>query len=284
MLFLSMSGFVTIGGNSQGSVYHQEVELYDTTTRAWSRLPDMNVRRGCRPGAVVVQRIDGPRIYAFGGYNGKAVLDSCEFLDVGGGQWNLIEHTMNTPRSSTCAVLLDHDTVVISGGFLPNTPIETASCESFNLTSHTFSSFPDMICHRASHAGVHYNGTVVVMGGYGSSRTCEQFDSDLVKWIPLARLNVSRTGFGAAVVGGMIYVAGDDNTMEIYDGSVWNVIWTCIKRPAFANVVACDGKVIIIIIGGFDNSINEYDPSTQLVSVTSIRIPTTRYRLAAVSF
>ena len=260
--------------------------MYDTTTRAWSRLPDMNVGRSDYPGAVAVQRIDGPRIYVFGGDGGKALLDSCEFLDVDGGQWNLIESTMARPRCSACAVLLDNGTVVICGGrTCHDSANEDASCERFDLINHTFSSFPSMIRPRACHAGVHYNGTIVVMGGYGGideQSACEQFDPDLFKWTPLGFLNFNRTCFGAAVVGGVIYVAGDDTYMEVYDGSAWNVISASIPYRAYVSVVACDGKVVIV--GGIGWRVDVYDPSTQRLADTLNPIPTDRLRLIAVSF
>ena len=39
--------------------------------------------------------------------------------------------------------------------------------ELFGLITLTFSPFPNLLQARRSHAAVHYNDTVVVMGGYG---------------------------------------------------------------------------------------------------------------------
>ena len=280
-----MTDIVAIGGSSTMNICHRKVELYDMTTRTWSRLPDMRMGRGACPGAVVVQRTHGPRIYVFGGRNTATRLDSCEFLDVGDGQWNLIESTMNTPRSGTCAVLLDHDTVVTCGGFTPNNPIVTASCERFDLTSHTFSSFPSMILPRACHAGVHYNGTVVVMGGYGDieeNRICEQFDPGSLKWIPFAPLNFDRTGIRAAVIEGAIYVLGDNTNIEVYDGSAWKIVPQAIPYQAYSYDVACHGN--ILTIGEINGWIYMYDTSIQQLNVIPDQIPDNRYRVATVSF
>ena len=273
-----------MGGSSCNDVRYQTADLYDMTTGIWSRLPDMNVQRACRPGAVVVQRIHGPRIYVFGGLNDTTDVDSCEFLDVDNGQWNLIEHTMNTPRSCACAVLLDNSTVVICGGFTSKNPSITGDCERFDLTSHTFSSFPPMIIPRASHAGVHYSGTIVVMGGHYRSDdqcACEQFDQDMFKWIAFPSLNIPRTDFGAAVVGGMIYVAGDNDCIEVYDGSVWNIVATIACR-FFANAVVCDGKVVVL--GMNKEGPVVYDPSTRSASLIPSNHVTVRRNMAVVSY
>ena len=292
MLFLYTSGIVVIGGLSFGDTCRRVVQLYDTTTGRWSWLPELNVGREACPGAVVVQRIHGHRIYVFGGRGDKGVLGSCEVLDVDDGQWSLIESTMDSPRSNTCAVLLDHDTVVICGGFTRDGGFgKTASCERFDLTCHTFSSFPGMMHARSRHAAVHYNGTVVVMGGHEEGRsqiTCEQFDPDLLKWIPFPSLTKirdtvnSRAAIGAAVVGGMIYAAGYDIHIEIYDGSAWNVMAPSFMCRFFASVVACDGKVVVL--GGFLHKIDAYDPSTHSISIFSGENPGASRHMVVVSY
>ena len=266
---------IAVFDNGQGS------ELFDVETDMWSKLPSMNRNRAYYPGVVTIQRIAGHRIYVVGGYDDAGeMLNSCEFLDVGESQWTLLEATMTTSRCFTCAVLLDHTTAVICGGDDGREIL--ASCERLDLTTHTFSPFPDMLEPRRGHAGVHYNGTIVVIAGsrlHGC--TCEQFDPAAFKWTPFAPLNEGRQCFGAAVVEGKIYAAGGQDDIEVYDGSVWSTVTQLPQSHRRPWTVALGGK--LVVIGDSCDEVDIFDPDTDSWSRLSKR-PQYRYHNTAVSF
>lgn len=274
-------------------VESDECELFDAETGKWSRLPQPIRQRAFNPAVVAVQRGAAHRLYAIGGHiNGKESLDSCEFLDIGDDQWTLIEARLEEPRSVTCAVLLDHTTVVICGGH--NDLSTLRLCESLDLNTHTFSPFPDMLEHRCAHAGVHYNGTIVVLGGLivtgkrgytDETATCEQFDPAVFKWTPFASLHECRKYFGAAVVEGKIYAASAcfaTDSVEVYDGSAWSIVTRMPgKTRCWISPVALGGKLVITKDTG---EVDAYDPATKLWSVLPSMIPGDHEYVAAISF
>ena len=167
---------VALGGSSHDDSC--ESEMFCVETGQWTKLPNMTTQRGYGPGAVVTEHGGTHRIFVFGGYAlGAQKLDSAEFIElVEEGEkmeWQRIEAKMSTPRITTTAVLLDRDTVVICGGHSGKSLL--SSCESFNIHTLTFSPFPDMLEDHCRHAAVHYNGTIVVMGGHLNKPACEQF-------------------------------------------------------------------------------------------------------------
>ena len=240
----------------------------------------MNANRGRYPGTVAIQWGAGHRIYMFGGEMDEAVLSSCEFVDVGDDQWTLLEAKMSAPRTHARAIMLDYTTIVICGGKVDDEK-NLASCESLDLTTHTFSAFPEMLEHRCEHAGVHYNGTIVVIGGANGEKTCEQFDPDGFKWTPFAPIDCSDP-IEAVVAEGKIYAVDIFSaSVWVYDGATWVAIrpsLLCVYRPAIA---ALGGK--IVVINWHSANVSVFDPATSLWSV----LPTmsqSRAELIAVSF
>ena len=253
--------------------------LFDATTEQWSDLPDMIIGRGNWPGIVAVRRTTGHRIYVIGGRRENRRYDCCEFIDVEEKNihWTLLEAKMTFSRSSTCAILLDHNTVVICGGFADDGPL--ASCESLDLTTHTFSPFPDMLEPRAGHAAVLYNETIVVLGGYGPMKTCEQFDPAVCKWTPFAPLRKGRSYIGAAVIENNIYVVGELDVLDIYDGSAWSFVTRVPCARTHASSVALGGKLVVL---SETDDIDVFDTATNTWSSLPNGI---RYRcISAVSF
>ena len=258
-----------------------EGELLDSETGAWAKIPAMNVNRSRHPSAVAIQQAGGHRIYMVGG-GGEAecILNSCEFIDVGEDQWTLLEAKMTTARSRACAILLDHTTIVICGGF--EQIDEISSCESLDLTTHTFSPFPSMMEPRGNHAGVHYRGTIVVLGGHHEQKTCEQFDPAVFKWTPFAPLEwglLTR----AAVVEDTIYAVDVRNCfVQVYDGTAWVIIGGLpLSYRWHGPVVALGGKVVVV--AEHDPDAVVLDPANNSWSRLTV-MSRPRIQLTAVSF
>ena len=281
-----------MGGNpferSEGRRVHAwptQCELFDDVTGIWTKLPDITTMRNRYPGIAVVRRGECHRIYVFGGDdNNWITLNSCEFLDIGEKQseWSRLPDKMATCRRFTSAVILDRNTIVVCGGDMGDKK-GLASCEALDLATHTFSQFPDMLEGRRVHAGVHYNGTIVVIGGVGS-KTCEQFDPSSLKWTPIASLDEERHDIGAAVIENMIYIAGDNCPyIEAYNGVVWSVVVVDVPTPRdCGSVIALSGK--LVVIGGTTGEIDVFDVDTRAWSKIPRMFQFRRTELAVVSF
>lgn len=237
--------------------------MFDAETESWTKLEHLPSMWGVLCCHVVVRREDRVRIYTFDECN-----KTCAFADIDGpGQWTVLEAELTMPRWGACAVQLDDDTIVICGGLCRGK--ETASCDRFNLTTHTISWFPEMVERRSSHAGVHYNGKIVVIGGEVAGKAggtlCEEFDPSYDVWGGFASLNEGRWGAGAAVVGGKIYVAGGFKvqSVEVYDGSAWTVIADLPVTVLGTGAVALGGRLAVFgITGPFSEEMRVFDPVT----------------------
>lgn len=69
-------------GGSDGTASLATVEIYDPVTQMWSFGPVMSIPRA-NVGVAVV----GKRLFAVGGFSGKAFLDSVEYLAEDGSEW-----------------------------------------------------------------------------------------------------------------------------------------------------------------------------------------------------
>lgn len=236
-------------------------DLFDSETGLWTRLPEMVVERLYYPSIMAIQRGAGHRIYIFGGGKHENILDSCEFIDVGESEWTLLEARMATRRHGARAVLLDHTTIVICGGY--DGEQELASCDCLDLTTHTFSPFPDMLESRSPHAGLHYNGTIVVLGGqYGPDPSSEQFDPAVFKWTPFPPLEGSCQEDGAAVVDGKIYAIDVNFGVHVYAGAAWTAVTEMppSRYSYIAASVALGGK--LVFVPAYRNDADVFDPDT----------------------
>jgi len=72
--------YVVGGSDSQMSLV--SVEVFDFVTGSWSSGPNLTTPRA-NMGVAVAHR----RLFAVGGFSGKAFLDNMEFLSDDGGQW-----------------------------------------------------------------------------------------------------------------------------------------------------------------------------------------------------
>lgn len=206
-------------------------EMFDQETNEWTRLPSMTVERDSHV-AIAKTLFSGTRIYVFGGFGANnaagygCYLDSCEYLDIGNDTWTMMDVKMTTPRGDSAGVLLNPTTLVFCAG--DDGEEITSKCESFDLDSHTFSPFPDMLGTRAQHAAVLYKGSIVVIGGedhdWTELSTCEQFDPNENQWKPFSPLNEPIKLPGAVVVEDKIFIVDRCHEVDIYDGISWSTV------------------------------------------------------------
>lgn len=81
-----------------------------------------------------------------------------------------------------------------------------------------------------------------------------------------------RLSFGAAVVGGKIFVVGYVNLVEMFDNTSWSIVS---QRPTHrfgCTAVSFGGK--LVVLGGDCDEIEVYDPATTTWSnLPTIRAP-----------
>ena len=295
IIILSMLSFVDIVDLCVGAG-RGTCKMFDAESGTWTDLPYMPAMEYAYFGYVVVPRKACHRIYIFGGYHTAGsdyVGNECKFIDIeDNGKWTTIDERMSINRAWTCAVLLDHDTIVICGGNDQESFRSIRSCDRFDLTTHTFLSFPDMLTPRAGHAGVHYNGTIVVGGGYidqTSTRTCEQFDPTIGEWRSFPYLNYTHVDAGWTVVGDMIYAVGGRNWkgegIEIYDGWAWKAL--NIPPYAYTNInwsTAVTLGTNVAMFASTDDSMMMFDTATPRWNLIEKKTTFYHGRIYAVSF
>jgi len=86
LLFLLECGWVVdnlyVVGGSDGQMSLVSVEIFDFVSRSWSSGPSLGTPRA-NMGLAVTHH----RLFAVGGFSGKAFLDTIEFLSDDGDQW-----------------------------------------------------------------------------------------------------------------------------------------------------------------------------------------------------
>jgi len=82
VMFDYSAGKLYVIGGSDGHMSLNSVEVYDTHTQTWSFGPSLSVAR-TNVGVAVAQG----RLFAVGGFSGKAFLDSLEYLAEDGCEW-----------------------------------------------------------------------------------------------------------------------------------------------------------------------------------------------------
>jgi hypothetical protein len=99
-----------VGGNDGTKDALRSVERYDLSSKTWTVLPSMSVKR---KGCVAAVGIDD-KLYVFGGHDGRRVLNSCERYDPQTQSWSKIP-SMRCRRFGS-AVTVVHDKIFIVGG------------------------------------------------------------------------------------------------------------------------------------------------------------------------
>ena len=94
---------IALGGINWGK-YISSCEMFSVGEGKWIKLPDMTTKRGAYPGAVVTEYGGLHRVFVFGGRNANETIDSCEFLDIVGGEDKKQEHTVNKTQMDPVAI------------------------------------------------------------------------------------------------------------------------------------------------------------------------------------
>ena len=180
-------------------------------------------------------------LYAVGGSDGYTRLNSVERYDRDLDRW-IYTKSLNTSRSGVGVGTLG-DALYALGGYDGRTCLKTVErydpqvdCWSCVASLNVTRSFPGVLCFYCLHLLVFMfclsnfmfllliqgvaelgNSLFVIGGNDGTSflNSCEQYDPLTNKWSYVPPMSRPRAGIGAAVVDGILYVAGMFGTTYI---------------------------------------------------------------------
>jgi len=133
--------------------------------------------------------------------NDQLYIDDCYSYNLTTLEWSFVAK-MNEGRSHTASILLNHNKIWITGGFIShgNGGISTKTTEILDIDTLTFSAGPDLPESMIDHCMVTYNETHIFIG----SNYCDSYLVDVGQnpfvFHTLPKTTYSRIGAGCAVL------------------------------------------------------------------------------------
>jgi N-acetylneuraminic acid mutarotase len=214
---------------------------YDPKTDTWTRLKPNPVPVHHGAAAAI-----GKKFYVFGGFRlpdtgriGWYPEDKAWVYDTETQIWSELP-PMPTPRGAHAAVSVDNKIYVIGGakipsgmdlpdGLTPGGPIELlGTMEAFDTEKNTWTVLKPMTLPRNHHDVAYLDGKLYVIGG--SVGSCfprgwasnvsmnEVYDIATDTWSTRAPMPTARSGVGAVVIDGKIYVIGGEGWVDELGG------------------------------------------------------------------
>jgi len=106
--------------------------------------------------------VQGGKIYALGGYNGRTRMSSGERYEPQRNQWEMIP-SMHRQRSDASAAAL-HDKIYIVGGFNGQEVLDSA--EVFDVETSQWTNINSMISPRSGVSLVAFRDSLYALGGF----------------------------------------------------------------------------------------------------------------------
>jgi N-acetylneuraminic acid mutarotase len=200
--------FVAGGFRGDGST-SSTLEVYDASANAWSVLAPMPVAVN-HPGAAAVNG----RVYVIGGSLGSgASTDAVQEYDPARNDWGL-KAPMPTARNAVVAGV--HGGRIYVAGGAPGGRV----LEAFDPAVDRWESLPLMSTPRNHLAGGFVGDRFFAIGGRPPNTLAvnEAFDVVTRAWLGRAAMPTGRSGHGAAVVRGCVYVFGGEGNTARPDG------------------------------------------------------------------
>ncbi|MDT3776368.1 kelch repeat-containing protein [Nitrospira sp. MA-1] len=196
-----------IGGYKQGglSVWQPvaTVYAYDPAMDTWTERAPMPTPRG----ALSVTAHDG-KLYAIGGYDGKANSPAVEIYDPQTNTWT-VRTPLPTPRDHLAAATVSGKVYAIGGRVNGDYRQNLAVMEVYDPVTDRWSRAADLPAARSGITAAEVGGRIYVFGGEkeeGTFRENEAYDPARNVWQTMAPMTTGRHGLGSAVVDGRIYV------------------------------------------------------------------------------
>ena len=243
-------------------------ELYDPTTRTWSRTTNLSISRS---GHTATLLANGQVLVAGGVTTDYIQLDSTELYDPATGMWSLTDN-LRTARSLHQATLLSSGQVLVAGGYMYAEPYFLSSAEIYDPVTGRWSSAVNLNKPSADTATLLPNDEVLVT----QWDSAELYDAATGIWSVTGTLHTAREAYTATLLAnGQVLVTGgynynDDNpfvSAELYDPTtrIWSrSVNLNTGRYNHTATLLPDGKVLVA--GGLDafgttlNSAELFDP------------------------
>ncbi len=220
-----------------------------------------------------------------GGISNAVTFASSELFNPGTGTWTSTG-SMNTPRSSAAAFLLNNSTVLVVGGQDSNN-VTLASAEIYNPATGLwrYTASPMLMAQYQPASELLPDGQVLVAGGLTNgtavSGFSELYDPVVDSWSQTGSMNTPREYAGSVLLNnGIVLVAGGSNgnsltNAELYDpaGGFWTVTGAMLegRNGPFLMVLLANGKALAT--GGIP--VNN-DLSTGTTELYTTLVPTIR--------
>jgi N-acetylneuraminic acid mutarotase len=203
----ALNGKIYAVGGFQGS-NHKAVNdgafEYDPATDTWRSLPPLPSPRGS-----VAVAAAGGRLHALGGRrNDTDVVTIHEVYDPASNKWSMAA-PLRRGRDHMAAVTVDGKIHLVGGRFGANEDM-TALHDVYDPATDSWTSAPPVPTPRGGGAGTLFQDMIVFLGGEDDHRTYDEnegFDLKANRWLRLAPMPTGRHGFGAAALGGVLYIA-----------------------------------------------------------------------------
>ena len=196
-----------IGGYRQSglSVWNPvaTVYAYDPATDSWTERAPMPTARG----ALSVTEHEG-KLYAIGGYDGKANSAAVEVYDPVRNLW-AARAPLPTPRDHLATATLFAKLYAIGGRVNGDYRRNLSVTEVYDPVTEQWSRAADLPTARSGITAAAVGGRVYVFGGEGQEGTFrenEAYDPANDAWQAMAPMPTGRHGLGSAVVRGRIHV------------------------------------------------------------------------------
>lgn len=202
-----------IGGYRQSglSVWHPvaTVYAYDPATDTWAERAPMPTARG----ALSVAEHDG-KLYAVGGYDGKANSAAVEVYDPARNLWTS-RAPLPTPRDHLATASVAGNIYAIGGRLNGDYRRNLSVTERYDPVTDQWKRVTDLPTARSGITASVVGRRIYVFGGEsgeGTFRENEAYDPAGDAWQPMAPMPTGRHGLGSAVLRGHIYVIGGGPT------------------------------------------------------------------------
>jgi N-acetylneuraminic acid mutarotase len=179
------------------------VYSYDPATDTWAERAPMPTARG----ALSVTVHEG-KVYAIGGYDGKANSAAVEVYDPARNLWTS-RAPLPTPRDHLAAAAMSGKVYAIGGRLNGDYHRNLAVTEVYDPTTDSWTSVADLPTARSGITASEVGGRIYVLGGEGEEGTFrenEAYDPARGTWQTMAPMPTGRHGLGSAVVDGGVYV------------------------------------------------------------------------------
>ncbi len=196
-----------IGGYTQSglSVWHPvaTVYAYDPTVDTWTERAPMPTPRG----ALSVTEHEG-KLYAIGGYDGKANPATVEIYDPTHDTWASIT-PLPTPRDHLATATSSGKVYAIGGRINGDYGQNLSVTEVYDPLTNRWTRVADLPTARSGITASEVDGRIYVFGGEGRNGTFttnEVYDPARDTWQTMAPMPTGRHGLGSGVVQGRVYV------------------------------------------------------------------------------